>query len=106
MREGTRRPNLLIILPIFSFFPIWVLSSKDTLLGASKADLTKIFSIVFLSIFAGLILLIIAQANFEDVTISGSIDVNYIFGIFTGIVIAVIGFLGITRNRATTPGTT
>ena len=82
------------------------MSSKDTLLGASKADLTKIFSIVFLSIFAGLILLIIAQANFEDVTISGSIDVNYIFGIFTGIVIAVIGFLGITHNRATTPGTT
>ena len=82
------------------------MSSKDTFLGASKADLTKIWSIVFLSIFAFLILYIITQADLDQITITGSIDVNYIFGIFTGIVIAVIGFLGITRGRVATPGAT
>lgn len=81
------------------------MSAKDTFLGGTKADLTKLWSIVFLSIFAGLIIYIILQANLEQITISGSIDVNYIFGIFTGIVIAVIGFLGITRGKVVTPGT-
>lgn len=70
-----------------------------------KQDTTLVTAIVFLGIFAGLIIYIIAGADLTGIQISGSIDANYLFGIFTGIVIAVIGFLGITRGKAQTPGT-
>lgn len=70
-----------------------------------KQDAGLVTAIVFLGIFAGLILYIISGADLSNITISGAIDVNYLFGIFTGIVIAVIGFLGITRGRQQTPGT-
>ena len=47
---------------------------------------------------------LLSQADVSQIQISGSIDANYLMGIFTGIVIAVVGFLGITRGRQDTPG--
>ncbi|MCH7561796.1 MAG: hypothetical protein IIC67_10615 [Thaumarchaeota archaeon] len=68
-----------------------------------KADTALIFGMVFLVIFAGLIIYVISQADLSGIAVTGSIDANWLFGIFTGIVIAVIGFIGITRGRQTTP---
>ena len=68
-----------------------------------KSDAALIFGMVFLVIFAGLIIYVISQADLSGISITGSIDANWLFGIFTGIVIAVIGFIGITRGRQTTP---
>lgn len=69
----------------------------------NRQQLAPVFAGVFLSIFAGLILYIVSQADLTQITISGSIDANYLMGIFTGIVIAVVGFLGITKGRQDTP---
>jgi len=69
-----------------------------------KSDAALIFGMIFLVIFAGLIIYVISQADLSGIAITGSIDANWLFGIFTGIVIAVIGFIGITRGRQTTPG--
>lgn len=71
----------------------------------AKEDVALITGLVFLGIFAGLVIYIIADADLSDIKISGAIDANYIFGIFTGIVISFIGFIGITRGRQQTPGT-
>lgn len=68
----------------------------------TRQQLAPVFAGTFLAIFAVLILYIISQADLSQITISGSIDVNYLMGIFTGIVIAVIGFLGITKGRQDT----
>jgi len=72
-----------------------------------KNDTALVFGAIFLTIFAGMIIYIISQADLSGILITGTIDANWLFGIFTGIVIAVIGFIGITRGgRATTPGST
>jgi len=68
-----------------------------------KSDAALIYGMVFLTIFAGLVIYVISQADLSDIKITGSIDANWLFGIFTGIVIAVIGFIGITRGRQATP---
>jgi len=67
-----------------------------------KQDSALIVGLVFLAIFAGLVVYIISGADLTGIQISGMIDVNYIFGIFTGIVIAFIGFIGITKGRTPT----
>jgi len=69
-----------------------------------KSDTALIVGLVFLGIFAGLVVYIIADADLTEIKITGNIDANYIFGIFTGIVIAFIGFIGITRGKVTTQG--
>lgn len=68
-----------------------------------KSDAALIFGMLFLTIFAGLVIYVIAQADLTQISITGSIDANWLFGIFTGIVISVIGFIGITRGRQATP---
>ena len=68
-----------------------------------KSDAALIFGMLFLVIFAGLIIYVISQADLSGIAITGSIDANWLFGIFTGIVIAVIGFIGITKGRQATP---
>ena len=78
--------------------------SADTLQGATRRDIALIFGMIFLTIFAGLIIWVIAQADFTNVTITGAISVEMLMGTFVGIVIAVVGFLGITRGRVTTAG--
>ena len=70
----------------------------------TRQQLAPVFAATFLTIFAGLILYILSQADVSQIQISGSIDANYLMGIFTGMVIAVVGFLGITRGRQDTPG--
>ena len=77
------------------------MSIKDTFLGATKQDIAVVFTIVFLGAFAGGIGWMVYQADF-DVKVTGNIDANYLMGIFTGIVIAMVGFLGITKGRSET----
>jgi len=69
-----------------------------------KNDIALMVGLVFLAIFAGLVIYIISGADLTGITITGAIDVNYVFGIFTGIVIAFIGFIGITRGKTPTNG--
>ena len=78
--------------------------ATNTWLGGVRADFALFFGSVFLLIFAGAMVYIFTQADFSQVVISGTISVETLMGTFIGIVIAVIGFLGITRNRAVTPG--
>jgi len=68
----------------------------------TKQQLAPVFAGVFLTIFAGLILYILSQADVSKISITGSIDANYLMGIFTGIVIAVVGFFGLTKGRQDT----
>ena len=79
------------------------MSLNDGKKWINRQQLAPIFGGIFLTIFAGLILYIISQADISQIQISGSIDANYLMGIFTGIVIAVVGFLGITKGRQDTP---
>ena len=69
-----------------------------------KNDVALIVGLVFLAIFAGLVIYIISGADLTGITITGAIDANYIFGIFNGIVIAFIGFIGITKGKVPTQG--
>ena len=77
------------------------MSVKDTFKGATKQDIAILFTIVFLGGFATVIGYMVLTAE-TDIKITGTIDANYLMGIFTGIVIAMVGFLGITRGRAET----
>jgi len=74
----------------------------DTLFGGTTKDYATVFGLAFLTIFAVLIIYIISQANFDSVNITGSISVEMLMGTFIGIVIAVVGFLGITKGRVQT----
>jgi len=78
--------------------------STNTFLGGVRADFALLFGSVFLSIFAAVIAYVFSQADLTNVVISGTISVETLMGTFVGIVIAIIGFLGITRGRAITTG--
>ena len=77
--------------------------ATNKFLGGIRADFALLFASVFLSIFAGAIIYVFTQADFSKVAISGTISVETLMGTFVGIVIAVVGFLGMTRGRAITP---
>ncbi len=76
--------------------------SVNSFLGGVKSDFALLFSSVFLSIFAVAIIYLFSRADFSNVVITGSISVEMLMGAFIGIVIAVVGFLGITKGRVET----
>lgn len=78
-------------------------SSDNTTLGGTKQDIARIFGFVFLGIFGALIILIMTQANFNEIEVSGTLDINTIMVAFMGIVISIMGWVGITRGRTITP---
>ena len=71
--------------------------SANTFLGGVRSDFALLFASVFLCIFAGIIVYAMTQ-----VEIAGEIQVETLMVAFMGIVVAIIGFLGITKGRAET----
>jgi len=71
---------------------------KDTLGGATKADIQKIVGVGFLGIFGGLIIYIFTQAGL-DIKITGELDVNVFMGPFIGIIIGIFGWLGYKQGQ-------
>jgi hypothetical protein len=74
------------------------MSAKDTLGGATKADIQKVVAIAFLSIFGMTIIGLFYFAT-PDVTISGDLDVNVFVGPFIGIVIGIFTWLGFKQGQ-------
>jgi len=71
----------------------------NSFLDGVKQDFAFLFASVFLSVFAGLIIYAITQVKIE-----GTVQVETLMVAFMGIVIAIIGFLGITKGRMETKG--
>jgi len=68
----------------------------------SKQDVAVLVGLIFVGIFAGIIVMIFYNAELK-IVISGSLDPNTLIVVFLGIVNSVIIFLGIRRVQ-TTPG--
>lgn len=81
-------------------------TDDKTTLGGTKQDLTRIFAFAFLTLFAIIIILIVSQADFTQIAISGTLDVNTFMVAFMGIIVALVGWLGITKGRQDTTTTT
>ncbi len=74
--------------------------AKDTLGGATKADIQKVVAVGFLGIFGAAIVYIFTQAGL-DIKISGALDVNIFIGPFIGIIIGIFTWLGFKQGQQT-----
>jgi len=74
------------------------MSVKDTLGGASKADIQKVVAIGFLGIFGAGIIYFFTQASL-DIKIGGDLDVNIFIGPFIGIIIGIFTWLGFKSGQ-------
>ena len=75
------------------------MSVKDTLGGATKADIQKIVAIGFLGMFGGGIIYFFTQADVAGIKIAGNLDVNVFIGPFIGIVIGIFTWLGFKQGQ-------
>lgn len=72
---------------------------KDTLGGASKRDVATAVAIGFMALFGVVIIAAILQSTYQ-LTISGQLDINLIWGTFIGIVISIMTWLGFKQGQA------
>lgn len=78
------------------------MSIKDTLGGATKADIQKVVAIGFLGIFGAAIIYFFTQAGL-DIKITGDLDVNIFIGPFIGIIIGIFSWLGFKQGQQSKP---
>ena len=72
---------------------------KDTLAGATKADIQKAVAIAFLGIFGSGIIYFFTKADVSGIKIAGDLDVNVFIGPFIGIIIGIFTWLGFKQGQ-------
>ena len=75
------------------------MSAKDTLGGATKADIQKVVAISFLGLFGAGIIYFFVVADVSEIKISGQLDVNQFWTVFVGIIIGIFTWLGFKQGQ-------